>query len=173
MSTPAPRENRKPGVSLKTLMKSAAKSEASAADKHKSVEHFVKTLKGHTDTVNGLAFSPDGRALATACDDRTLRVYKLGDPFAKTAEFRTVNLKKGMHDVAFGADAAHVAVQTKGLAGAAGLMMLDLSAKGDAEVVWEVEGVHAGGLPRCLRSSGTSKGGIPVVASCSQKADIR
>jgi WD40 repeat protein len=35
----------------------------------------VLTLKGHTASVNGVCFSPDGWRLATASDDRTVKVW--------------------------------------------------------------------------------------------------
>ena len=37
------------------------------------------TLRGHLDNVYGVAFSPDGKRLATASQDETVQVYVL-DP---------------------------------------------------------------------------------------------
>jgi hypothetical protein len=35
--------------------------------------------QGHGDTINGIAWSPDGTLLATACDDMMLRLFDLHD----------------------------------------------------------------------------------------------
>lgn len=82
-------------------------------ERHAQSKLFLNTLKGHTDAVNGLSFSADGQWLATACDDRTVRVYSLTD-VTKNIGFKSKPLRKGAADVAFGADAQQLAVLTRG-----------------------------------------------------------
>lgn len=63
----------------------------SAANKEDMAAHhalFVMALKGHSDAVNGIAWSPDGTRLASACDDLTIRVFDLQDLSSKDPKFR-------------------------------------------------------------------------------------
>ena len=39
---------------------------------------LVRTLRGHTGTVGRIAWSPDGRALASPSKDRTIRLWGAG-----------------------------------------------------------------------------------------------
>ena len=133
----------------------------------------MNTLKGHTDAINGLAFAPGGAALASACDDRTVRVFDLRDVYAKNIPFRSKELRRGATDVAFGASPSQLAVLTSGVAGAAGLAMLDWPATGQPEPAWERDSTHGGQPGLCLRSVSSTKGGAGVLISATHKTEIK
>ncbi len=61
-----------------------------------------------------LAFSRDGKGVATAADDRTLRLYQIEDVAGKGVTFKRKELRKGAAGVAYGASPDEVAVLTKG-----------------------------------------------------------
>ena len=71
-------------------------------------------LQGHTDNVGGLAFSADGSALATACEDRVIRLFKLTDVTAKNMGFMKHNMTTTPVDVAFGSAPNLLAVTARG-----------------------------------------------------------
>jgi WD40 repeat protein len=129
----------------------------------------------HGSRVFRATFSPDGSLLATACEDRTLRVFDVSDPWAKTLPFRHHALRRGALDVAFG-DSSHVAVMTQGVAGAAGLCMVDMTPR-EPQIEWEVGSLFPGRTAPGLRLVGSrssaAAGGAPVLLAASPAPEVR
>jgi WD40 repeat protein len=75
---------------------------------------FLMRGQGHGDAVTGFAFSPDGKAIATVTDDRTLRLFRVSDISAKGIPSIKKGVAKDLAGVAFGSSAEDLAVLTKG-----------------------------------------------------------
>jgi len=62
---------------------------------------LVRTLEGHTDWVNSVSFSPDGRLLASGSWDKTIKLWEV----ATGQEVRTIKgHTSGVLSVAFSPD---------------------------------------------------------------------
>ena len=68
-------------------------------------EDTVKTLTGHTDTVNSVAFSPDGRLLVSGSTDGTIKIWDVSQwQNIGIREPKTVQISSAVHTVAFHPD---------------------------------------------------------------------
>ncbi|GBG76057.1 hypothetical protein CBR_g21297 [Chara braunii] len=164
---------------------------AEKAQQHRHPLCF-NTVKGHTDAVTGLHFSPDGRNLATACTDRVIRVFKVADITAKSFKFLRIDLPVGIMpvDVAVGGNASEVVVAGQILSGAslslyapASTAVSAAAGKGDdfklpePELKWEKRRVHDNrSIIKLSAASMThgqhAKGGV-IVATCSEGTDVK
>lgn len=180
LSTPS-KDPQQPSVSLKSLIKSSkkgGKGASSGPDRHADSELFINGLRGHTDAVTGLAFSSDGRSLATACEDRTIRIFDLGTDISSTKNipFRNFSLRYTPHDLAFGVTKNQLAVLTRGSVNAAGLCFVDISEK-ELNMITDLQNIFSGKATEglCLRGSGGSgaAGNVPVILAAAKNPEMK
>ena len=68
-------------------------------------DKVVPAFRGHTDNVTGVEFSPDGRLIASASEDRTVRLW---DARAGKEKARGIGHERSVRTVAFAPDGATV-----------------------------------------------------------------
>lgn len=103
---------------LKTLIKQSKAAEKIAATKEDMAAHhalFINTLKGHPDVINAAAWSPNGRLLATACDDMQLRLFDVAELGSQHIKFKWVQAPQAALGVGFGNDGSSLVAALRGI----------------------------------------------------------
>lgn len=96
-------------------------------------------LQGHADAVHGIAWSKDGKHIATACEDMYVRVFDLSaDVASKDPKFKRIKTAKIPQGVGFVQGADSVGVAMRGVADAQ-LALYSMSAKSGDGGVYQPE----------------------------------
>ncbi|WP_405931435.1 WD40 repeat domain-containing protein [Streptomyces sp. NBC_00827] len=103
--------------------------------RHLSPEDVVVTLRGSSSGVRALAFSPDGRRLATGCDDHTVRLWDTSS--WKPRSERLIDRDSEIRALAFSPD---------------GHVFATSNANGDVQL-WDRDVEHPLGLPLTVDSA--------------------
>lgn len=169
----------------------SSKRRAPAAPEKGHLQHplFLNTLKGHTQAVNGICFTSNGRGIATASADGVVRVFRLDDASSKNIKFLHLNTPSGSCPtaVAFGEGASQLLVAAEDISGASlymyaaggGKVAAEAKAQGKLpppEIKWEKHQVHDRKNIITIASAAASYGsgdGSILVASCSEGTDIK
>ncbi len=81
---------------------------ASQSTKHNLI--FIRTLKGHSDKVMSVAFSPDGRTLASGSNDKTIKIWNLASNEPRTfTGYEVSDNSGGVNSVAFSPNGKQIA----------------------------------------------------------------
>jgi WD40 repeat protein len=70
--------------------------------------------QGHGDVINGIAWSPNGKLMATACDDMHLRLFDLHKLAAKDPSFKHHEMRNTPLGVGFGNDGHSLVIAMRG-----------------------------------------------------------